>query len=220
MRITEMIDALLTRPAAMIAACAGIAVLSWTWREARRMRRRRAARKAAERKARHLVGQMRRCPKLRRPKDRRLAEGFGIELDAVVSEHGLSLQELGTSRAEIDRILVLVRKEAEDVPFLERLSAMQVQAREKSDARPIPLPTEFPRLAPEVQSEPTFTEADLTPSQDEPPEASSKTGDTTGPTAPRKAPAREPFTVLHSVGEEELDAYVDERFAAITAEEE
>ena len=51
---------------------------------------------------------MRRCPKLRRPKDRRLAERFVAELDAIVRGHGLSLQELGTSRAEIDRILLLV----------------------------------------------------------------------------------------------------------------
>ncbi len=125
------IVALFTRSAAVIA---GIIALSFACVAVRRAQRRRAARKAAEKRCRQLVNQMRKCPKLRRPQDRRLAEKFVVELDAIVKANRFALHKVDTSRGEIDKILYLVREEVRENPFMKRVRAEQMWRKRKVPA--------------------------------------------------------------------------------------
>ncbi|HSD12221.1 MAG TPA: hypothetical protein VLC10_01570, partial [Patescibacteria group bacterium] len=144
-----------TRPAAVIAALAGIIALSFAYVAARRAHRRRAARKAAEKRCRQLVSQTRKCPKLKKPQDRRLAEKFVVELDAIMKANGFAFDEVGTNRKEIDNILQLVREEVRENPFMNRVRTEQLARAEGSGVRAIVLPAAFPEPAP-VLSESVF----------------------------------------------------------------
>lgn len=215
-----------TRPAAIIAALAGILVLSIAFSAARRAHRRRVARKEAEKRCRQLVGQMRRCPKLRRPEDRRLVEKFAAELDAIVRANGFALHEVGTSRMELDRILHLVREEEQENPFMKRVApppSERPARAEGSGVRAIALPAEFPKQEATVLFEATFTEADFPPPDGEPLETADgvivvieEPDRTEAPAGPSWS---DPIRALRETDEGEIDAYVDERFAAIVNKE-
>lgn len=195
-----------TRLAAVIAVLAGIIVLSYAFAAARRARRRNVARRAAKDRCRRLVAQMRRCPKLRRPQDRRLAEKFLVELEAIMKEHAFGLVEIGTSRTEIEGILRLVREE--EVPFMKRI-APPPRGTETSGVRAIILPAPVAGTEPCVLSEPTFSEADFPPCDGDRPEPAEAVP------APARTHVREPLRELQTVEDGELEAFIDDGFAAI-----
>ncbi len=213
----------LTRPAAIIAALAGILVLSYAFIAARRAHRRRVARKAAEKRCRQLVGQMRRCPKLRRPQDRLLAEKFVVELDGIVKDNGFARHEVGTSRAEIDRILHLVREEEKENPFMKRVapppSERPQRAAEGSGVRAIALPA-FPEREATILFEATFTEADFPPPDGGPVETADVTVVSEEPERRAAPPATyDPLRALRTADDREIDDYLEERFAAIVSKD-
>lgn len=214
----------LTRPAAAIAALAGIIVLSLVFRAVRRARRRRIARKAAEKRCRQLVGQMRKCPRLRRPEDRRLAEKFVVEFDAIVKANRFSLDEVGTSRAEIERILYLVREEQKENPFMKRVapppSGRPARA-EGSGVRAIVLPADFPKQEVSVLFEATFTEADFTSPDGDPSGSDDITVVVEEPAsaAPAASGGYDALRALRAADDREIEDYLDERFAAIVSKE-
>lgn len=208
-----------TRPAAVIAALAGILVLSFAFAAVRRAHRRRVARKSAEKRCRQLVGQMRRCPMLRRPQDRRLAEKFVVEFDAVLKANGFAIHKIGTSRAEIDQILRLVREEEKENPFMKRLAPPPSASARGSGVRVIALPPEFPGPEAQVPSESAFTEAELAAAIAEPADVDDviiviDEADFRGPAGQT---FDDPIRALRSTGEGEIEAYIDERFAAIVS---
>lgn len=226
MEIGKITDQLTRLPA----ICAGIAVvivLSLALRAAMRIRKKRLVRAKAEKEARRLVGLMRKCPRLTRSEDRKLALRFSKELDDVISAHGFALHEVGTSRQEIDRILYLVREDVVANPRYDQPNALRRTLNVKEPGTPgievnAP-PPESPTSVTEEEEAVIFIAAF------EAGEFADATdgGDATDEIAveilePEIAPApvpNDPLKALQTLGDDELDAFVIERFDAMTVKD-
>lgn len=214
--------ALLARPAAMIAAFAGIIVLSFiviAWRRAKRRRNRRLA---AEKEARRIVGKMRHCPRFSKTEDRKLAVKFAVELDAIVTANGFALHEVGTSRSEIDRILYLVREDVVADPRSRWPNALKRVLDRKEPGTPgLPINTRRPADAAgeQVLFTATFSVEDLVSAATDGAEAPETVEiiveePVAARTEPDQVPS-DPMRALRALDDGDLDDFIDQRILAI-----
>lgn len=252
--------AFLARQAAVIAVLAGSIALSIAaFVLGRYAGRRRARRRDAEARGRRLVRKLRLCPGFAREQDRKLIGKIAAELDAFVAAERFTLEELGTSRAEVQKLVRQVEDESAPVtPQVAKLNELMAVHREMR-RRPRPVPTSSePPFGPSVletvpaadrvpEAEPfdpfghTFSEEDFPPSGEVEIDMSgilaARAADdapasfTAGPVEPqaehvfdpadladRSPPATDwsdPVRALRAAGDDELDAYVEDRIAAI-----
>ena len=219
MKIGQITDQLTRLPA----ICAGITVviaLSLALWAAIRIRRARVTRAKAEKEARRLVGLMRKCPRLTRSEDRKLALRFSKELNDVVTAHGFALHEVGTSRQEIDRILHLVREDVVANPRYDQPNALRRVLNVNEPGTP----------GLDVNAAPPQEQPPATDDEDILFVASFEEGDFAAPTdesgmpdgiivivEPEVVPPpSDPIKALQTVGDDELEAFVIERFDAMT----
>lgn len=215
----------LTRLPAICAGIAAVIVLSLALLAAMRLRKTRAARAKAEKEARRLVGLMRKCPRLSKAKDRQLAVGFAKQLDDVVTANGFALHEVGTSRQEIDRILYLIREEVVANPRYDQPNALRLTLNAEEPGTPgIEVNAPRPDSAVGTTEEAVFfvgalEEGDFTAFSD------AQASDDEIPVeiidaeiAPSPVPS-DPLKALQTLGDDELDAFVIERFDAMTVKD-
>lgn len=225
MEIGKITDQLTRLPA----ICAGIAVvivLSLALWAAMRVRRKRLVRAKAEKEARRLVGLMRKCPRLTRSTDRKLALRFSKELNDVIAAHGFALHEVGTSLQEIDRILYLVREDVVANPRYDQPNALRRTLNVKEPGTP-GIAVNVPQ--PEAPMSVTEEEAVIFIAAFEADEFADTTDDADAideiaveiieaEIAPAPVPS-DPLKALQTLGDDELDAFVIERFDAMTVKD-
>lgn len=225
MEIGKITDQL-TRLPAICAGIAAVIVLSLALWAVMRVRGKRLVRANAEKEARRLVGLMRKCPRLTRSADRKLALRFSKELNDVISAHGFALHEVGTSRQEIDRILYLVREDVVANPRYDQPNALRRTLNAKEPGTP-GIEVNAPR--PEAPAHVTEEEVVLFVAALEAAEFA-EPGDGADAIdeipveiiepdiAPASVPS-DPLKALQTLGDDELDAFVIERFDAMTVKD-
>lgn len=219
MEIGQITDQL-TRPSAICAGIAVVIALSLALRVAIRIRRARVVRAKAEKEARRLVGLMRKCPRLTRSEDRKLALRFSGELNDVITAHGFAFHEVGTSRQEIDRILYLVREDVVANPRYDQPNALRRILNVNEPGTP---GIDVNAAPPQEQPPGTDDEEILFIVAFEGDEFAAPTDECEMPDGiivivePEVAPPpSDPIKALQTVGDDELEAFVIERFDAMT----
>lgn len=202
--------------------CAGIAaviVLSLALWAAARFRKKRLVRAKAQKEARRLVGLMRKCPRLSKTKDRQLAVGFAKQLDDVVAANGFALHEVGTSRQEIDRILHLVREEVVANPRYDQPNAIRRTLNVEEPGTP-GIAVNEETAADSDGEEIVFIDASVEHDMSSALESTAETvAALTVADASPEPPPSDPIRALQTLGDEEIDAFVVERFDAMTVKD-
>ncbi|HTM68668.1 MAG TPA: hypothetical protein VL426_05190 [Candidatus Binatia bacterium] len=182
--------AFLARPTAMIAVLAGIIALSIVVTIARRHARKRRLHRETETRGRRIVRKLRLCPFFGRPEDRKLAFRVAKELEGFLAKEGFTLEMLGATRAEVDKLLKQAAdEEAPRTPQAAKLTEMMAEHRESKrrprPSAPSPHAGKSPIILPALELVPvsgtdtvpsetepldpfgaTFTEADFPPSDE------------------------------------------------------
>lgn len=218
----HQIFALLTRPAAMIAAFAGIIALTAIMAAYRGKRRLARKRKDAEREARKLVRLMRHCPRFRKDTDRRLAVVLSMQIKEAASSLGLALHELGTSQDEIDKILLLVREDTVADPRSRWPNALHRVMNPKEPGTPdIPINSEIvPDGTEKLLFAVTFSAHEFAARADAK-IATEQPGQETveiivdATEWPEQPHSSDPLVALRSMDLDAIDDYIDTRFLAI-----